>query len=456
MKSELVGQEKNRIEIKLEFETSEFNTELNKVLNNISERAKIPGFRKGHVPRKTIEMRFGKAAIYDETIENLLNSKVPEIMKDYDIEPLFPPSIKSRGAIIEGNPVSVNLSIEARPEVKLPELSDIEVERLITVVDDTMIDNMVESLRKSQAKFEAVESPVQDDSVVSIEFNMINFAAGGEEVSRSKKAEMATLYMKELPVEEFREPLMGKSAGDFVDVTVENRIDANNLDMPRTSTRYEFKIVEVGKRILPELSPEFFKLCMGFECETEEKFRDAIAERMLKKLQDDAETDAEDRAVNIVAEKSGLEVPGSLVYHEMQKIIAFDEREAKERNKMELKELLKLRGMEYEEYEKNVMTRAWVVVRNSLVIDEIGRKFEIKVEPQELDQWIKDKAEKDNLDAEMLKNVYYKDKESVNLLVDRVFSDKAIKQLMDKVTIKDVTELTPPGKTEAEETEQGD
>jgi trigger factor len=182
MRSEFISQEKNRIEIKVEFETSEFVAELNKVIKSISERAKIPGFRKGHVPRKAIEMRYGKNAIHDETVENLLNENISEIMKDYDIEPLFTPSLKSRSAIIDGQPVSVNILIESRPEIVLPELEDIEVERLISVVDDTAIDQMVENLRKSQAKFVAVDSPVQDDSLVSVEFNMINLGADGKVV----------------------------------------------------------------------------------------------------------------------------------------------------------------------------------------------------------------------------------------------------------------------------------
>jgi trigger factor len=450
MKSEFISQEKNRVEIKVEFEASEFDAELNKVFSKISERANIPGFRKGHVPRKTLEMRFGKNAIHDEAIENLLNDSISEIMKDYDIEPLFPPSLKSRGAIIAGQPVSVNLLIEARPEIKLPAFEDIEVERLISVVDDTMINDMINNLRKSQAKFEAVDTPVQGDSIVTVEFNMATIGADGEEITRGKKNEMATLNMQELPTEEFKEPLMEKQAGDLVSVTVKNKITEDNPDSPRTSTRYDMKIVEIGERILPELTPEFFTHCMGFECNTEENFRDAISQKMLSKMQNEAENEAQARALNIAADMSGLEVPGSLVYREMQNIKEYDEKDAKERYKLELKELLKLRNMEYEDYEKQIITQAWLIARNSLIIDEIGRKFEIKVEPSDLDEWINETAEKNNLDPEHLKKTYFKDKESASLLVDRVLSDKAIRLLMGKVIIKDVSELTKPVK-EAEE-----
>ena len=454
MKSELISQENNRVEIKVEFEASEFEAELNKVFNSISQRVNIPGFRKGHVPRKTIEMRLGKNAIHEEAIENLLNTNISEIIKDYDIEPLFAPQLKNRGPVIDGQPVSVNLLIEARPEIKLPEFEDLEVERLISVVDDGMINNMIDNLRKSQAKIEIVDTPVQDDSIVTVEFNMVVIGAEGEEISRSKKAEMATLNMQELPMEEFREPLTGKNAGDSVDVTVKGQVTDEDSKEARTSMLYELKIIEIGERILPPLTPEFFKLCMGFDCPTEEDFRNAIAERMLKKLQNDAEADAEARAVNIVADKAGFEVPGSLIYREMERLKALDEKDAKERYKMEFKDVLKLRGMEYKDYEKQIIAQSWGIIRSSLVIDEIGRKFEIKIEPSDLDEWIKNIAEKDGLDSELLKKAYFQDKDSVNLLVDRVLSDKAIKLLMDKIKINDVSELTQPIFTKAEDTEE--
>jgi len=444
MKSEFINQEKNRVEIKVEFEASEFDAEMNKVYNKISERVSIPGFRKGHVPRKTIEMRYGKKAIHDEVLENLLNDHITEIMKDYDIEPLFPPSLKSRGAIVDGQPVSVNLLIEARPEINLPEFENIEVERLISVVDDTMVDDMIYGLRKTLGRFEAVDTPVQDDSIITVEFNMVTLDADGEEISRGKKNEMATLNMQELPAPDFKEPLLGKQTGDFVNVTLKNQVTEENLDSPLTSTRYEMKIVEIGERIMPELNPEFYKQCLGIDCETEEDFKDAVAQKMLNKLQDDAERDAGLRAIDAVANMSGIEVPGSLIYHEMQKIKAFDEKDAKERYKMDLMDLLKLRKMEYKDYENQIISQAWLVVRNSLIIDEIGRKYEIKIEPSDLDEWIKETAEKNNLDQESLKKTYFKDKDSASHLVDRVLSDKAIKLLLSKVIIKDVSELTKP------------
>ena len=68
MRTELLGQEKNIVRIKLEIEASEFVKALNKTLSELSQQVNIPGFRKGHVKRSVLEMRFGRDAIYNEAL----------------------------------------------------------------------------------------------------------------------------------------------------------------------------------------------------------------------------------------------------------------------------------------------------------------------------------------------------------------------------------------------------
>ena len=72
MRTELLGQEKNIVRVKLEFEAEEFSNGLKKTLSGLSQKMNIPGFRRGHAPRKVIEMRVGRGALYSETLEDLL------------------------------------------------------------------------------------------------------------------------------------------------------------------------------------------------------------------------------------------------------------------------------------------------------------------------------------------------------------------------------------------------
>lgn len=428
MKSELVGQEKNRVEIKVEFEGAEFEAEVKKVFADISKRANVPGFRKGYVPRKTIEMRFGKATIYDEAAENLLNKYVPQIIEDYDLEPLMAPVVKSRDAIVEGNSVGITLVFENRPEINLPELGDIEVERLISVLGDSDVEEMVQNLRKSYATHEIVDEPVKENSIVTVEFTV--------SLSANNKPEKATISMEESPSPEFYNALLGKKVGDKVEVEIPNPNPEAKEE--NKNIRYSLNIVEVGKRILPELNPEFFEKAIGKSCANEEEFRDTIATQMMNRFQADAEKDAEARAIATLSVKSEFEAPALLIHREMQAIKAADERRGAKRDSTD----------EQAEYEKHIMLRAHSAVRSSLILDELGKKFEIKLDPSEFDEWIKERSKIDGVDPDIMHRVYYRDKDSLNMLADRIFTEKTIKELMKNVKIKEVSELTPVVKKE--------
>ena len=132
MKTELLGQEKNIVRVKVEFEAAEFSKGLAEALGEISRSTNIPGFRKGHAPRRVIEMRVGRQALYNEALEKILPAALQQVVEDYDLETISDPSIHIDD-IHEGEPVTCELILEVMPETELPVLKEIEVERLNSV-----------------------------------------------------------------------------------------------------------------------------------------------------------------------------------------------------------------------------------------------------------------------------------------------------------------------------------
>ena len=115
MKTELLGQEKNVVTIKLDIEASEFTKALNKALNELSQQVNMPGFRKGKTPRKILEMRFGKEALYHEALDKIVPDQIKQIVEDYDLEPLESPTLDIKEKIEEGKNVICDLIFEVRP-----------------------------------------------------------------------------------------------------------------------------------------------------------------------------------------------------------------------------------------------------------------------------------------------------------------------------------------------------
>ncbi len=234
MRTELLGQEKNIVKIKLEIEASEFTKALNRALNELSMQVNIPGFRKGKAPRKILEMRFGRDAIYNEALEKLMPDEIRKIVDDYDLEPIDTPSLNVTEKIEEGKNVLCELVFEVRPEVELPEIDGLEIEKVTGEVTDEAVDRLAKRIRIQLAEVKPTERAIQDGDLVDLELTIKVINPDGTEAAEQPKPEPSHEKINladETIRPQVREALIGKSKGD--EVTAEFDVEENHSDRPR-------------------------------------------------------------------------------------------------------------------------------------------------------------------------------------------------------------------------------
>ncbi|MBQ3447521.1 MAG: hypothetical protein IJG37_07755, partial [Synergistaceae bacterium] len=217
MRTELLGQEKNIVRIKLEIEASEFTKALNKALSELSQQVNIPGFRKGHVKRSVLEMRFGRDAIYNEALDKIMPDQIKQIVDDYELDLLDTPEFKLDSKIEEGKPVTGELVFEVRPEVTLPEIDGMEIEKVVSEVNDEAVDKLAKRIRIQLADIKPADRPIQDGDVVDIELAIRTLNDDGTETQDQPKPdtthEKINLADETIRVQ-VREALIGKSKGE--------------------------------------------------------------------------------------------------------------------------------------------------------------------------------------------------------------------------------------------------
>lgn len=186
-------QENNVVSIKVEFEASEFAKGVEKAIKDLSSKVAIAGFRKGHVPRKILEMRFGKQAIYAETIEEMLPEAIEQIVKDYDLDLIDEPDVTIE-KMEEGSPVDIRLAFEVTPEIVLPELPSIKVHRPVASVADDIVSGTVEDIRLQNATHSLVEGlPVAENHVVDIEYHTAVLTNEGKRSATDRTRQLSIL-----------------------------------------------------------------------------------------------------------------------------------------------------------------------------------------------------------------------------------------------------------------------
>lgn len=131
----------------------------------LSSEAAIPGFRKGKVPQKLIERKFG-TSVRNETKNQLIASAYAEAIEEHKLKPVGEPEPvgdMTKLDLEQGKPLSFSLEVEVTPEFDLPKFDDIEIKKPVLEISDEMVNTELERQRLMNGEASKVEGAVQEN-----------------------------------------------------------------------------------------------------------------------------------------------------------------------------------------------------------------------------------------------------------------------------------------------------
>ncbi len=448
MKTEVVSQEKNIITVKAEFDAEQVTKAIEKTYKNLSQKANIKGFRKGHVPRKTIELYFGKKGIYAETMERILPEAIDSMIEEYELKLISEPDIKP-GEMEEGKAFEFTAAFEVSPEVTLPELETIEAEKPIYVPTEEMRDDNVARLLEAHSElvptYEDRETTKEDFVSVKYTSNVVDADGTVNEVEKEQKTEINLGQENMRP--EVVDAIVGKKPGDTATVEFPVEKDMENKELAGKTMRYEIEILGIMTKKTPELTDETVVEITQSKHKTVEEFK----EEVMKQLKDSAEKKSvealKDSAVNKITELSTVEVPESLVTRQKDSIKAEQAQRIQRESGMTFEEFFEKSGMEKDKYEAELDDAATRIVKRALVLEAIAEANDIEWTPEELDAEIKSIAVASRVDLKKFQEYIYGDRDRIFEIAEKIRNRKTVDFIVTKVIVKEVEEK------KAEETE---
>jgi trigger factor len=447
MKTELLGQEKNFVTIKVELEAEEFTASLDKTVQEMAQQANIPGFRKGHIPRKVLEMRVGKSYLYAESFKNMLPRIVDQVVADDDLETVGAPSLEMEDELGERMPLTAELTFELRPEVSLPELESIEVEKLRPEVPDEMLEDALKELQKRHSTLNTVQRAAEENDVVMGTFTsyLVDSEGNRIEEDREKDGEpqQGAFDLSDPGLRsEVKEALLGKTSGE--NVSAEFVVDPSYQDkrLAGKKARYDIAINQVQERILPRMTNGFYRQVLNTDFDTKEAFREALRRQMRRDLEQACMEQVISSAIDQIVEKSELEVPDTFLNRQIEMQKQQDEEASKQRSGLSLEEYLRDASISMEQYEREIREKSMEALRRTLVLDEIRKQFNIEVDQAELENEILRIASLYQARPEALKTAFYKNRDQLSRLTHELRHLKIVKFITDKIKVKEVDELT--------------
>ena len=175
-----------RVKLNIEVTPEEFKPSLDHAYEHIAESVNIPGFRKGKIPAAILDQRVGRPAILAHAINDGLDSIYRSAIEAEKLRPLGQPSADVKQSPDEktfaGNLV-VEIEVEVRPEIKLPEYKGLKVRVDLIKVDKAEVDSEIDRLRARFGTLTTVDRPAAKGDFTSIDLIAI---ADGKQIDQAQ------------------------------------------------------------------------------------------------------------------------------------------------------------------------------------------------------------------------------------------------------------------------------
>ena len=371
-----------RREIAVEIPVEEVNRETNALIQKYQKLARIPGFRRGHVPASVIRQRFA-----EDLKSDVVEALVPRYFrKEADRQGLIPvsqPQVTDLH-LKDNEPLRFKASFEVMPEIKVDGYKELRAEKPEITVTDEEVEQSLNGVREQHATFTSVEGrPLADGDYAQVSLD-------GKPKDGPTDGQDKPVHMDEVLVEiagkntmpEFTENLRGASAGDERVFEVTYAQDAQEQRLAGKTFTYTVKVQSIKQKSLPELDDQFATQLGEFK--TLDEVRQRIREGMEAERKHTAEHEAKDKLVAELVKRSEFEVPEALV-----------DRQIDVRLERGLRALA-AQGMKAEDIKKMDLNRLRVgqreqalqEVKASLVLDKIAEEEKIEVSDAEIDREI--------------------------------------------------------------------
>ena len=413
--------EKSQVKFSFDIDADTFEKAVAAAYNKTKHKYSVPGFRKGHVPRKVIEGMYGKEVFFEDAMDIVIPEAYSEALdKEHDIEAVATPELESFDMKEDGG-VTFVLKVTVRPEVKLGKYKGLSVERKVDKVTAKQVDEEVENAREKQARIVDVDRAAKKGDIVNIDF--AGSVDGAKFDGGSAEAYDLTLGSGSF-IPGFEDQLVGVSKGDKKDVKVTFPEDYHAAELKGKEAVFECTVNAVKEKQLPALDDDFAKEISEFD--TLAEYKADVKNKLMKDAETRADRQYDDALVQAVVDSAEVEIPQAMIDNEAEDMAKEFEYRLSYQG-IKLSDYLGYINMTRDQLLDEYKEQAAKSVKTRLVMEEIVKAEELKFEDEELNAKLAEMAERAGQDVDTFKKGL--GKEHYDYLANQILSDKLMDML---------------------------
>ncbi len=299
MKSAVETLNPTRVRLTVEVPFEELKPSLDAAYKKIASQVNVPGFRKGKVPARIIDQRFGRAVVLEEAINATLPRLYTKAVVDNNVRALGQPEVDVK-ELADGELFTFTADVDIRPEFDVPAYAGIEITVEDADVTGAAIDAEVDALRERFASLATVERAATTGAYVSID---LSASLDGTEIDDAQAKGLSYEIGSGELLDGLDEAVTGLSAGEsatFRTTMAGGDFDGQEVDVVAT-------VNSVKEKSLPEPDDEFAMLASEYD--TLEELREGVREQLERLAALRQATQARDRALDALITSVELPLP---------------------------------------------------------------------------------------------------------------------------------------------------
>jgi trigger factor len=314
MKTELTDLSPTRKEIRIEIEPAVVRSAYDRISDEYSKAAKVPGFRPGHAPRSVIRTRY-KNEIRTEVLRELLPEAVNNAIGEHSLAAIGEPNVELDNTAALENlgdaPITVKVGVEVLPEIKLENYKGLEAERSVRPVTDEDVDKTIDNLRNASAVLQPVEDRAAElGDTVSINARG-NFVENPEE-EPIKVDDVEVVLGGPGVQQEFTDNLLGANPDETKSFEVDYPADFSSPGLAGKKVAYEAEVTAVRRKELPDVDDEWAK-SLGDEFDSVATLRSKIRQDLELHAKSEADHKVQGELIRKLVAAHPFEVPESFI-----------------------------------------------------------------------------------------------------------------------------------------------
>ncbi|MFP8961450.1 trigger factor [Streptomyces nanhaiensis] len=440
MKSAVETLNPTRVRLTVEVPFEELKPSLDAAYKKINQQVTVPGFRKGKVPARVIDQRFGRGAVLEEAVNDALPKLYQDAVEEGELSPLGQPEVDIT-ELKDNELLAFTAEVDVRPSIEIPDYSGIEVTVDAVEVTDEDVEKSVEQLRERFASTTVVERPAAEGDVVKID---LEARVDGEVLEDGvAKGIDYTIGSGEL-LDGIDEAVTGLEAGGSATFTSELK----GGSAAGREAEVKVDVTSVSARELPELDDDFAQLASEFD--TLEELRADSRKRLERMKKYDQATQAQEKVLDELISLVEVPIPEKLLQDEINTRKHNLVNHQLAQLGMDLATYLKMQEKSEEEFETELKEQAEKGIRTQFILDELVSKEKLNVNQEELTEHLMRRAQSSGMSPDQFAQAVVEGGQ-VPMLVGEVARGKALAVVVEAAKVTDTNGETVSMEDEEDE-----